>query len=74
MILNGLLVNEQRSYPFLVRYNFLLLMVVQQLAAILECLQERMSTCPSTLPSCSAVLIINDGTIHFIYVCVYIIS
>ena len=36
---------------FLVESNFLLLMVFQWLVAILEFSQEKMSTCPSILPS-----------------------
>ena len=36
---------------FLVGSNFLLLMVVQRLVAILEFSQKKMSACPSTLPS-----------------------
>ena len=39
-------------YFFLVGSNILLLMVVQQWVVILEFLQEKMSTCPSTPPSC----------------------
>ena len=34
-----------------VGFNILLSMVIQQRVAILELLQEKMSTCPSTLPS-----------------------
>ena len=37
---------------FLVRSIILLLMVVQQRVVILEFSQEKMSACPSTLPSC----------------------
>ena len=36
---------------FFVDYSSLLSMVVQQLVAILELFQEKMSVCPSTLPS-----------------------
>ena len=36
---------------FLVGFTILLSMVVQQRIVILEFLQEKMSTCPSTLPS-----------------------
>ena len=39
-------------YHFLVGSNILLQMIVQQLVAIVEFLQEKMSTHPSTLPSC----------------------
>ena len=39
-------------YLFLVGSNILLSMVVQWLVAVLEFLQEKMSTCPFTLPSC----------------------
>ena len=39
------------GYLFLVGSNVLLLMVVQQQVAVLEFLQEKMSTRPSTLPS-----------------------
>ena len=41
------------EYLFLVESNILLSMVFQQLVAILEFSQEKMNTCPSTLPSCS---------------------
>ena len=41
------------GYLFLVGSNILLLMVVQQLVAVLESLQKKMSTCPSTPPSCN---------------------
>ena len=39
------------SYLFLVGSSILLLAVVQQLIVILEFSQEKMSACPSTLPS-----------------------
>ena len=38
-------------YLFLVQFNILLLMVVQQQVVNLEFSQEKMSTCPSTQPS-----------------------
>ena len=40
------------GYCFLLGSNILLSMLVQQQVAILELVQEKMSTCPSTLPSC----------------------
>ena len=40
------------GYLFLVGSNILLSMLVQLWVVILEFLQEKMSSCPSTLPSC----------------------
>ena len=40
------------GYLFLVQSNILLSTVIQQQVAILEFLQEKMSPCPSTPPSC----------------------
>ena len=41
-----------RGYYFLVGSNILLWMVIQQLVVVLEFSQEKVSTHPSTLPSC----------------------
>ena len=43
------------GYYFLVGSNILLLMVVQQLVVVLEFSQEKVSTHPSTLPSCEGL-------------------
>ena len=40
------------GYLFLVGANILLSLVVKQQVVILEFSQEKMSACPSTLPSC----------------------
>ena len=47
----------EHGVSFLVESNILLSMVVQQGVVILEFSQEKMSTCPSTLPSSSTTLI-----------------
>ena len=44
------------GYIFLVGYNILLSMVVQQQVVILEFSREKMSTRPFTLPSCLSLL------------------
>ena len=51
------------DYLFLVGSNSLLLMVVQQLVAILEFSQEKMSKHPSTLPSCAKCNLKNNRMI-----------
>ena len=51
--------SSEVGYLFLMGSNFLLLMVVQQQVAILEFSQEKMSACPSTLPSCFAFFFIS---------------
>ena len=47
------------GYLFLVGFNILLSMVVQQQAAILEISQEKMSAHPSTPPSCAGHLAVG---------------
>ena len=49
-VLLGLLLSLGHRYLFLVGSNILLSMVVQQRVVLLESLQEKMSTHPSTLP------------------------
>ena len=45
------------EYLFLVGTSIVLLVVVQQLVAILVLLQEKMSACPSTLPSSTPIFL-----------------
>ena len=52
-----------QGYLFLVGYN--LSIVVQQLVMILVFLQEKMSTCPSTLPSWVKMILHNGSQFHY---------
>ena len=59
-ILFGLLLCPWRwGILFLVGSNILLLMVVQQWVVVFEFLQQKMSACPLTLPSCLFVFLIS---------------
>ena len=51
------------AVSFLVRTNILLLMVVQQRVVILEFSQEKMSTRPSTSPSCKRMWLMNNSNL-----------
>ena len=55
------------EHLFLVGSNILLLMFVQQLVAILEFSQEKMSKCPYTLLSCAKCNLKSDRiiSVHF---------
>ena len=52
-------------YYFLVGFNTLLLMVVQQRVVLLEYLQEKMNTNPYTPPSCH-VRFMNQGKLEVV--------